>query len=141
MLDGEKGRYSQASSGLSFCLLELMPAAKHDIGDAFPVQFVWNLPDGDYIRAVFRVTVLALIPAADKYIVRLNELVAGRQETAEGEARAREELSTEYWALVGRLVGRKVTVAYEVEDGRPLHMRLATLTGEHDFFFRFPTDK
>jgi len=118
-----------------------MPAAKHDIGDAFPVQFVWNLPDGDYIRAVFRVTVLALIPAADKYIVRLNELVAGRQETAEGEARAREELSTEYWALVGRLVGRKVTVAYEVEDGRPLHMRLATLTGEHDFFFRFPTDK
>ena len=118
-----------------------MPAAKHGVGDAFSVQFVWHLPDGDYIRAIFRVTVLALIPMADKYMVRLNELIAGRQETAAGEARAPEELSTEHWALVGRLVGRKITVAYEVEDGRPLHMRLATLTGEHDFFFRFPKDK
>lgn len=118
-----------------------MPAAKHDVGDTFPVQFVWNIPDGDYIRAVFGVTVLALIPAADKYMVRLTQVIAGRQETATGETRAREELSTTYWKLVGRLVGRKVTIAYEVEDGRPLHMRLATLTGEHDFFFRFPADK
>jgi len=117
-----------------------MSAAKHAVGDAFPVQFVWNLPDGDYIRAVFRVTVLALIPAADKYRVRLDELVAGRQETAAGEMRPTEQLSTDYWALVGRLVGHQITLAYEVEDGRPLHLRLATLTGEHDFFFRFPPD-
>lgn len=115
-----------------------MPAAGHEVGDSFPVQFVWKLPDGDFIRAVFQATVLALIPVADKYMVRLDELIAGRQETADGEMRPKEELSAEYWALVGRLIGRKVTVAYEVEDGRPLHMRLATLTGEHDFFFRLP---
>lgn len=115
-----------------------MPAARYDAGDNFPVQFVWKLPDGDYIRAVFQVTVLALIPAADKYMVRLDKLIAGRQETPSGDPRPKEELSTAYWAMVGRLPGRKITIAYEADDGRSLHLRLATLTGEHDFFFRFP---
>jgi hypothetical protein len=46
-------------------------------------------------------------------------------------------LTQEYWALVGRLQGRRVTIAFESDDGRPLHLRLETLTGEHNFFFRF----
>lgn len=107
------------------------------IGDSFPLQYAWRLPDGSYIRAVFRAGVLDLVPSADKYIVRLDELLAGREETPEGDAKAPDALSREYWALVGELVGRRLTVAYEADDGRALYMRLETLTGEHNYFSRF----
>ena len=78
-----------------------------------------------------------LVPAADKYIVRLTALLAGRQESATGDMRSKDELSKVYWELVGRLVGNKLTIAYEVEDGRAVYLRLATLTGEHNYFTRF----
>lgn len=103
----------------------------------FLVQFVWRLPNGDIIRSLFRAEVLAVIDAAEKYMVRLRELVAGSQESSTGEGRDREQFAKPYWALVVRLVGRRVTVAWEVADGRALTMRLATLTGEHDFFRRY----
>lgn len=114
-----------------------MAIAAHGVGDRFPIQFAWRLPEGDYLRAVFEAEVLRLVEPADKYVVRLSRLVAGREETAEGEMKAQEAFSADYWGLVGRLVGRVITVAYEAEDGRALHMRLETLTGEHDFFFRY----
>lgn len=114
-----------------------MPDAKRTVGEWFPVHFVWKLPDGDYIRAIFRAEILDTIPTADKYLVRLAELLAGRQESKDGEMRAKEEMTLPYWALVRELIGNRVTVAYEVEDGRPLHMRLTTLIGEHDFFTRY----
>lgn len=107
------------------------------IGESFPLQYAWRLPDGSYLRAVFRANVLDLVPSADKYIVRLVELMAGREETPEGEAKPIEDLSREYWELVGALVGRRLTVAYEASDGRALYMRLETLTGEHNYFSRF----
>jgi hypothetical protein len=69
--------------------------------------------------------------------VRLQELIAGRQESAAGETRPVPDLTREYWALVGRLQGRRITIAFEAADGRPLQLRLETLTGEHNFFFRF----
>jgi hypothetical protein len=77
---------------------------------------------------VFTAVVLELQPAADKYVVRLGELMAGRQESATGEMRSPEALTRAYWQLVGRLQRRRVTLAYESDDGRPLHLRLATLT-------------
>jgi hypothetical protein len=113
-----------------------MPESHVPIGDSFSVQFAWRLPDGGYIRAVFRADVLDLVPSADKYIVRLSELLAGRQETAEGEALPAAELSRDYWSLVGALIGKRITVAYEADDGRALYLRLETLTGEHNFFTR-----
>lgn len=106
-------------------------------GNTFLVQFVWRLPDGDIMRALFRAEVLAVIDAAEKYMVRLLELVAGSQESSTGEGRDKEQFAKPYWALVVQLVGRRVTVAWEVADGRALTMRLATLTGEHDFFRRY----
>ncbi len=109
----------------------------YKIGETFPAQFAWRLPDGDYLRAVFAAEVLDLVPPADKYVVHLSKLIAGRQEDAEGNLRPTEAFSKEYWALVGRLVGRKITVAYEIDNGRALYMRLETLTGEHNFFFRY----
>lgn len=109
----------------------------YHVGERFPIQFAWRLPTGDYLRAVFEAEVLRLVEPADKYMVRLVQLIAGREETAEGEMKPQEAFSADYWRLVGRLIGQTITVAYEADDGRALHMRLETLTGEHDFFFRF----
>jgi hypothetical protein len=39
--------------------------------------------------------------------------------------------------LVGKLIGRKITIAYEADDSRALYLRLETLTGEHNFFTRY----
>ena len=114
-----------------------MPSAHFIVGENFPLQFAWRLPEGDYIRAVFRAHILDTVPEADKYIVRLLELQAGRQEDEDGQLRPREQFSREYWSMVGDLVGTKITIAYEADDGRALHMRLATLTGEHNFFSRY----
>lgn len=114
-----------------------MPQANYAIGETFAVQFAWRLPDHDYIRAVFEAEVLDLVEAAEKYVVRLRRLIAGRQEDENGRLRDIASFSRDYWALVGNLVGRKITVAYEVDDGRALHMRLETLTGEHNYFYRY----
>lgn len=114
-----------------------MPTAHYEVGDSFPLQFAWHLPEGDYIRAVFQAEVLDLVLQADKYVVRLVKLVAGRQENKDGELKPQEIFSSEYWPLVNGLVGRKITIAYEADDSRAIHLRLATLTGEHNFFTRY----
>lgn len=113
-----------------------MPLANHDAGDTFAVQFVWQLPDGDFIRAIFRARVEALDARLDRYLLRLEDLEAGRQEQPDGEARAMEGLSKAYWGMVGALIGKRVYLAYEVDDGRPIRLRLDTLTQEHSFFTR-----
>lgn len=114
-----------------------MPTAQYDVGATFPIQFAWRLPNGDYLRAVFTAVILDHVPEADKYLIQLQELAAGRQEDPDGNLRPTANFARDYWALVGQLVGRKVTVAYEADDGRALHMRLETLTGEHNFFTRY----
>lgn len=114
-----------------------MPTANYEPGESFSLQFAWRLPDGDYIRAVFEAVVLDLVPQADKYLVRLNRLLAGRQEDSDGNLKQQETFSTEYWSMVDDLVGNKITIAYEADDSRALHMRLATLSGEHNFFTRY----
>ena len=40
-------------------------------------------------------------------------------------------------ASTGGRVGRRITLAYEADDGRALYMRLETLTGEHNYFSRY----
>lgn len=113
-----------------------MPVANHQPGDQFDIQFVWQLPDGDFIRAIFSMQVLALDEQLDRYLLQIGELKAGRQEDPTGEMRPVEALSKEYWAMVGALVGKRVYLAYEVDDGRPIRLRLDTLTLEHSFFTR-----
>ena len=108
-----------------------------NVGQSFRVQFVWQIPDGDYLRAVFSAEILNRDNTTDKYLLCLTEFLAGRQETAAGEMRPAEEVSRDYWSLVDQLAGRKVLLAYESADGRPLPLRLETLTGEHNFFNRY----
>ena len=115
-----------------------MPESHYNIGETFPAQFAWRLPNGDYLRAVFRAEVLGIVDAADKYVVRLVELIAGRQENEDGELLQTDQFSKEYWALVGKLIGRRITIAFEADDGHAVHFRLETLTGDHNYFYRFP---
>ena len=113
-----------------------MPEAQYSVGEFFRTQFVWRVPSGDFLRAIFEVEVIYLDQVSDKYVVRLKEFLAGRQETSEGEILSIEETSKDYWALVNALTGNKISLAFEVDDGRPLWLRYETLTGDHDFFRR-----
>lgn len=101
------------------------------------MQFVWRLEEGDWLRGVFSAEIRALQPHEDRYLVSLVEFVGGWQEDPSGKQRPKEAMSREWWAKIVRLQGRKVQLAYEAADGRPLYMRLPTLTGEHVFFRRF----
>ncbi|MCA9865231.1 MAG: hypothetical protein KC410_01935 [Anaerolineales bacterium] len=114
-----------------------MPEAHYQPGQSFSLQFAWRLPNGDYLRAIFQATVLDLVPGADKYVIRLARFLAGREDEADGRVKPLDELEGEYWDLVRELSGRTITIAYEADDGHPLYLRLATLTGEHNFFTRY----
>lgn len=118
-----------------------MPVAQYQAGDDFPVQFVWQLPDGDFLRAVYRAEVLALDSQLDRYLLKLVELQAGRQEDPTGKARPRDKLTLNYWAMASALAGKRVYLAYEVDDGRPIRLRLDTLTLEHSFFTRLDAQR
>ncbi len=114
-----------------------MPIANYHPGESFAVQFAWRLPNGEYLRAMFQADIVDLVPGADKYVVRLSRFLAGREDDADGQVKSLEALKGEYWDLVRGLTGRRITIAYEADDGRPLYLRLATLTGEHNFFSRY----
>jgi hypothetical protein len=108
----------------------------YQVGEIFSVQFVWRVPDGDFLRALFEAEVLHIDQVADKYVLQIGEFLAARQETANGSVQGADALKRDYWALVAQLVGRKISVAFEADDTRPLWLRLETLTGEHNFFTR-----
>jgi hypothetical protein len=113
-----------------------MPEANYQIGEFFQVQFVWRIPNRDFLRAIFTAEVLLIDDISDKYVVRLTEFCSGRQEAPDGSMRSLEDVARDYWALVDQLEGRKISLAFEADDGRPLWLRLETLTGEHNFFRR-----
>ncbi len=113
-----------------------MPEATFRVGDTFELQFVWRSPEGDFLRALFEAEVKKVDSLSNKYVVLLRRFVAGRQESSTGETRAGDELYRQHWALVNQLTGRRVSLAYEADDGRPLWLRWETLTGEHNFFSR-----
>ena len=113
-----------------------MPVANYEPGESFSLHFVWQLPDGDFVRAVLRAEVLAHDLSLDRYLLRLAELLAGRQESPTGEWRPREGWALPYWQMVTALINKKVYLAFEVDDGRPIRLRLDTLTQENRFFTR-----
>ena len=117
-----------------------MVLARYSPGESFPLHFVWQLPDGDYVRAVFRTEVLAHDLSLDRYLLRLTELIVGRQESPSGDMRPKEEMALPYWKMVMALLGKRVYLAFEVDDGRPILLRLDTLTLEHRFFTRLDNE-
>ena len=113
-----------------------MTEAHYQVGEIFSVQFVWRVPDGDFLRAMFEAEVLYIDQVAGKYVLQLGEFLAARQERKDGSVHGADALKRDYWALVAQLAGRKISVAFEADDARPLWLRLETLTGEHNFFTR-----
>ncbi len=113
-----------------------MPEANYVVGDKFRLHFVWRIPSEDYLRAIFEAEVLHVDDLSNKYVVLLSEFLAGRQESSDGEMRSLEDVARDYWSLVAGLAGRRISIAFEADDGRPLWLRLETLTGEHNFFRR-----
>ena len=67
------------------------------VGDSFDIQFVWQLPDGDYLRAVFSAEVLTSSKQRKIFraLDRLQGWTTGIGRTAN--TRSRDERSTEYW--------------------------------------------
>jgi hypothetical protein len=113
-----------------------MTDAPHDIGQVIKIQFVWRISDGDLLRAIFDAEVQKIDQLSEKFVVRLDNWLAGRQESSYGVMRSLEEVSRENWALVARLPGQRISLSFEASDGRPLWLRYETLTGEHNFFRR-----
>lgn len=113
-----------------------MPEANYVVGDKFRLHFVWRIPSEDYLRAIFEAEVLHVDDLSNKYVVLLSEFLAGRQESSDGEMRSLEDVARDYWSLVAGLARRRISIAFEADDGRPLWLRLETLTGEHNFFRR-----
>ncbi len=113
-----------------------MPEANYQVEEEFKVQFAWKIPSGDFIRAIFKTKVLQKDHLSDKYVVELQKFLAGRQESSAGVMRPVEDVARDYWALVAELEGRKISLAFEADDGRPRWLRTETLTGEHNFFTR-----
>ena len=113
-----------------------MTESPQKIGKIIKIQFVWRIPDGDLLRAVFTAEIQKIDQLSEKFVVELKNWLAGRQESAEGKLRPTEEVSRDNWALVARLVGQRISLSFEASDGRPLLLRYETLTGEHNYFHR-----
>ena len=113
-----------------------MHESLHDIGEILTIQFVWRTPEGDYLRALFGAEVLFVDHKSEKYVVRLDEWRAGRQESPDGHMRPLADVSRDYWALVARLSGQRISLSFEASGARALWLRLETLTGEHNYFRR-----
>lgn len=114
-----------------------MPVANRQIGETFRIHFVWKIPNEHYVRALFVAQVLDIDLEADRYLIKLTELLAKREEDERGEGLPEEQHTAEYWDMVYRLTNRLAHVAFEADDGRPLFLRLPTLTLEHKYFTRY----
>ena len=110
--------------------------AELSVGDVFEIYFVWRIEGDDVIRVFYKAEVVEDQPHENRYMVVLREFVRGRQEAPDGTPREKEELAFDHWRKIFSFVSNRVQVAYEAQDGRPLYLRLATLTGEHTFFER-----
>lgn len=118
-----------------------MPVANRSIGESFRIHFVWKIPNDHFVHALFEAKILDIDTEADRYLISLPSLLAKKEEDSNGVPLPEADHTTEYWEMVYRLIGRKAHIAFEAEDGRPLYLRLPTLTLEHKFFTRYSDTK
>lgn len=111
-----------------------MPTANYKIADRFNLQFVWQIPSEGFVRAIFEAEVEAFDTFQERYIVRLNRLVAKKEESPTGTPLPLSEWSAEHWTMIEALQGKRAAIGYEAQDGRPLRLQLKTLTLEHSYF-------
>ena len=114
---------------------------KFEVGDQYRVQFVWKLPNYDFMRVFFEVSILEIDLFEERFVVRLESMVGGRQEAPDGSMRSEDEMAKPLWGRVVGFIGRKVRLPFESAEGHPLHLKYPTLTGEHNFFTRFENNQ
>ncbi|MEI2611862.1 MAG: hypothetical protein V9G20_24765 [Candidatus Promineifilaceae bacterium] len=114
----------------------MMIKPNYGLDDTFPIQFAWQMGNGDFLRAVFTARVLEMDWEMLRYRIALEAFTAGRQETPTGDVCESDQYAREDWARVAQLVGRQIKIAFEVDDGRTIRLKRETLTGENRFFFR-----
>lgn len=98
-------------------------------GEIFPVHLAWRLPDGNRLKVTFEAQVEGL--ELDKNRMRCRLL---RIQAAIGN-RPQSEVDSRYFDLVMGLVAKRALFPLDAFEGIVLPLRLATLTGEHGFFF------
>ena len=111
-----------------------MPSPTKNIDEIIRLQFVWKLPDRSYLRTIFDARITGLDTVQERYIVHLKALIASKEEDESGVLKPLDQWSLSYWDLVQNLINKYAAVAYEAADGRPLLLRISTLTLEHSFF-------
>jgi hypothetical protein len=98
-------------------------------GDTFSVHMGWTLPGGDRLHVTFQVEVEALEPDRNRMRCRLLRIEQATGTTPEA------EVDPGYFQRVLDLVGKRANIPLEAREGLVLPLRLATLTGEHGYFF------
>ena len=98
-------------------------------GDTFPVQMGWTLPGGTRLQVTFQARVEAMVVDKNRMRCRLLQVLAA------GGNRPQAEMDPYYFEQVMGLIGRQAMIPLDAFQGIVLPLRLATLTGEHHYFF------
>ena len=98
-------------------------------GDIFFVDMGWKLPDGHRLQVTFEAQVEAVELEKNRMRCRLLEI--------QGAQGSQPEILIDpyYFGQVMGLVGKRAMIPLDALEGMVLPLRLATLTGEHDYFF------
>jgi hypothetical protein len=89
----------------------------------------WKLPDGTRLRVTFKVQVEALELNKNRMRCRLLKIQA-----ASG-SRPESAVDALYFERAMGLVGKQAMIPLDALEGIVLPLRLATLMGEHQYFF------
>ncbi len=98
-------------------------------GDTFSLHAAWRLPDNHRLRVTFAARVEALERDKNRLRCRLLSVQAA------GGTQPEENVPPHYLQRIMALVGKRAWVPLVALEGTVLPLRLATLTGEHPFFF------
>lgn len=98
-------------------------------GDTFPVQMGWTLPGGKRLQVTFQARVETLELDKNRMRCRLLQV-----QGASGN-RPQAEMDAYYFERVLALIGKRALIPLDACQGIVLPLRLATLTGEHHYFF------
>lgn len=98
-------------------------------GEIFPVHMGWTLPDGNRLQVTVEVRVKAVELDKNRMLCQLLQIQAASGNRPES------EVDPIYFAHVMGLIGKQALIPLEAHHGIVLPLRLATLTGEHHYFF------
>ena len=99
------------------------------LGDTVSIHIGWKLPDGHRLAVTFEARIEAFETDNNRLRCRLLRVMSS------GGSQPEANVAPRYFDLVLALVGKRALVPLDALEGIVLPLRLATLTGEHHFFF------